>query len=51
MDRDYNFALNHLQNGLQLLQLPLPLQRREVAPVETAKAKEVAEAGKGREEG
>jgi hypothetical protein len=28
-----NSALNHLQNGLQLLQLPV--ERREVTPVET----------------
>jgi putative transposase len=34
MNRDYSSALNHLQNGLQLLQLPV--ERREVTPVETA---------------
>jgi putative transposase len=34
IDRDYNSALNHLQNGLQLLHLPV--ERRESTPVETA---------------
>ncbi|AIF82703.1 transposase, IS605 OrfB family, central region [Candidatus Nitrososphaera evergladensis SR1] len=32
LDRDYNSAINHLQNGLTLLQLPV--ERREVTPVE-----------------
>jgi putative transposase len=37
MDRDYNSAINHLQNGLELLQLLLlPAERREVTPVEIA---------------
>ena len=35
MDRDYNSAINHLQNGLKLLHL-LPAERREVTPVEIA---------------
>jgi putative transposase len=39
LDRDYNSALNHLQKGLQILQLQiqlqLPVERREVTPVET----------------
>ncbi len=30
LDRDYNSALNHLQNGMKLL----PVERREVTPVE-----------------
>jgi putative transposase len=34
LDRDYNAALNHLQNGLNLLHLPA--ERRESTPVETA---------------
>jgi putative transposase len=34
LDRDYNSALNHLQNGLNLLHLPA--ERRESTPVETA---------------
>jgi putative transposase len=34
LDRDYNSALNHLHNGLQLLRLPA--ERREYTPVETA---------------
>jgi putative transposase len=42
LDRDYNSALNHLQNGLQLLQLPV--ERREVTPVETAMQSEKQEA-------
>jgi putative transposase len=33
LDRDYNSALNHLHNGLQLLHLPA--ERRESTPVET----------------
>ncbi len=33
IDRDYNSAINHLQKGLELLQLPV--ERREVTPVET----------------
>jgi putative transposase len=33
MDRDYNSAMNHLQNGLELL-LGLPAERREVTPAE-----------------
>jgi putative transposase len=32
LDRDYNSALNHLQNGLRILQLPA--ERRESTPVE-----------------
>ncbi len=32
LDRDYNSAINHLQNGLKLLRLPA--ERREVTPVE-----------------
>lgn len=35
LDRDYNSAINHLQNGLTLLQLPV--EHREVTPAETAK--------------
>jgi putative transposase len=42
LDRDYNSALNHLQNGLQLLQLPA--ERREYTPVETAMQSEKQEA-------
>jgi putative transposase len=42
LDRDYNSALNHLQNGLQLLQLPV--ERRESTPVETAMQSEKQEA-------
>lgn len=34
LDRDYNSAINHLQNGLDLLHLPVV--RREVTPVEIA---------------
>jgi putative transposase len=34
LDRDYNSSLNHLQNGLKLL--GLPVERREVTPVEIA---------------
>jgi putative transposase len=34
LDRDYNSALNHLQKGLQILQLQLPVGRREFTPVE-----------------
>ena len=34
LDRDYNSAINHLQNGLELLRLPA--ERREVTPVEIA---------------
>ncbi len=41
LDRDYNSAINHLQNGLKLL--CLPVERREVTPVETQN--EVVEAG------
>lgn len=41
LDRDYNSAINHLQNGLKILQLPV--ERREVTPVEPRY--EVAEAG------
>ncbi len=41
LDRDYNSALNHLQNGLGLLHLPV--ERREVTPAEPQD--EVAEAG------
>jgi len=41
LDRDYNSARNHLQNGLELLQLPV--RRGEVTPVKTVCA--VAEAG------
>jgi putative transposase len=41
LDRDYNSAINHLQNGLELLHLPV--ERREVTPVEPQS--EVAEAG------
>ncbi len=41
LDRDYNSAINHLQNGLLLLQLPA--ERREVTPVKTLC--EVVEAG------
>lgn len=32
VDRDYNSALNHLQNGLVMLNLPV--ERRKVTPVE-----------------
>jgi putative transposase len=42
LDRDYNSALNHLQNGLQLLQLPA--ERREVTPVEIVKRSKMQEA-------
>jgi putative transposase len=42
LDRDYNSALNHLQNGLQLLHLPV--ERRESTPVETAMQSEKQEA-------
>jgi putative transposase len=35
LDRDYNSAINHLQNGMKLLQLPA--ERREVTPVEIAR--------------
>lgn len=31
LDRDYNSALNHLQNGLEMLHLPV--ERRKVTPV------------------
>jgi len=41
LDRDYNSAINHLQNGLKLLHLPV--ERREVTPVEPRS--EVDEAG------
>lgn len=41
LDRDHNSAINHLQNGLELLHLPV--ERREVTPVEPQS--EVAEAG------
>lgn len=41
LDRNYNSALNHLQNGLELLHLPV--WRGEVTPVETVFT--VAEAG------
>ena len=34
LDRDYNSAINHLQNGLKMLHLPA--ERREVTPVEIA---------------
>jgi putative transposase len=34
LDRDYNSAINHLQNGMKLLQVPV--KRREVTPVEIA---------------
>jgi putative transposase len=33
LDRDYNSALNHMHNGLQLLRLPA--ERREYTPAET----------------
>jgi putative transposase len=36
LDRDYNSAMNHLQNGLKVLGLALPEERREVTPVEIA---------------
>ena len=36
LDRDYNSAMNHLQNGLNVLGLALPTERREVTPVEIA---------------
>ncbi|MEW6603861.1 MAG: RNA-guided endonuclease TnpB family protein [Thermoproteota archaeon] len=36
MDRDYNASLNILQRGLELLLLLLPVERREVTPVEIA---------------
>lgn len=42
LDRDYNSAMNHLQNGLQLLQLPA--ERREVTPVETVQRSSKQEA-------
>jgi putative transposase len=42
LDRDYNAALNHLQNGLNLLHLPA--ERRKVTPVETAMQSEKQEA-------
>lgn len=35
LDRDYNSAVNHLQNGLKLLHLPVV--HREVTPVEIAR--------------
>lgn len=35
LDRDYNSAINHLQNGLELL--GLPVERREVTPAEIAR--------------
>lgn len=35
LDRDHNSAINHLQNGLKLLRLPVV--RREVTPVEIAR--------------
>lgn len=41
LDRDHNSAMNHLQNGLKYLQLPV--QHGEVTPVETVLT--VAEAG------
>jgi len=41
LDRDYNSAINHLQNGLEFLHLPV--ERREVTPVELQG--EVAETG------
>jgi len=42
MDRDYNSAINHLQNGLKLLHLPV--ERREVTPVKIPKESEKQEA-------
>lgn len=42
MDRDYNSAINHLQNGLKLL--GLPVERREITPVEIAKQSRKQEA-------
>src|SRR5690242_317453 len=42
LDRDYNSAINHLQKGLQLLLLPV--ERREVTPVETARQSRKQEA-------
>lgn len=42
LDRDYNSALNHLQNGLKLLHLPVGC--REVTPVEIARQSEKQEA-------
>jgi putative transposase len=33
LGRDYNSAINHLQNGLKLLHL-VPVECREVTPVE-----------------
>jgi putative transposase len=41
MDRDYNSALNHLQKGLQILQLPV--ERRECTPVEIPRESEKQE--------
>jgi len=35
LDRDYNSAMNHLQNGLEMLHLPV--ERREITPVEIPK--------------
>ncbi len=42
IDRDYNSAMNHLQNGLKLLRLPV--ERREVTPVEIARQSRKQEA-------
>lgn len=42
LDRDYNSAINHLQNGLKLL--CLPVERREVTPVKIARQSRKQEA-------
>lgn len=42
LDRDYNSAINHLQNGLTLLHLPV--ERRKVTPAEIAQQSRKQEA-------